>query len=133
MIINCNDIDLDFIPHTNFSLNKLKSGKLVKEIRKISESFSPKRNFMVMSMSIFNLLEQHDKFEHKSLNIKIDEVYGLYLVGRIFEIDCYIDLSMVDNNILLSWDKQRSREIKLDSLLNNNYKDLEDLKIDIII
>lgn len=133
MWIDCNNIEIDFtIPNTSFSLNKLKSAKLVKEIKEVNDSFIPRRNFMVMSMNIFNLLEHHDKFEHRNLlGINNTEQNTLYPVGRIYEIDCYVDIHMMEDTILLSWDKQISRELKLESLLNDNNQDLEQLKIDV--
>jgi hypothetical protein len=40
---------------------------------------------------------------------------------------------MMEDTILLSWDKQRTREMKLESLLNDSKKDLQQLKIDVIL
>lgn len=135
MTINCCEIRLGdlsgYVPSSLSELNKLKAGKLVKELREINKEYEPKRNFMVMSMNVFNTLEHHDKFEH--LNLLGRKSGGVYLVGRIYEIDCYIDLHMMEDTILLSWDKQRAREMKLESLLNDSKKDLQQLKIDVIL
>lgn len=138
MTINCNELKFDFtnIPQSTFSLNKLKAGKLVSELKNINEDYNPKRNFMIISMNVFNILEHHDRFEHKNLlGIAFENKKDskLYLVGRISGIDCYIDLNMMEDTILLSWDKQRAREIKLESLLNDSDKDLEQLKINVIL
>ena len=140
MTINCCEIRLGdlsgYVPSSLSELNKLKAGKLVKELREINKEYEPKRNFMVMSMNVFNTLEHHDKFEHKNLlglAFENKKESRIYLVGKIYDIDCYIDLHMMSDTILLSWDKQRAREIKLESLLNDNNKDLEQLKIDVIL
>ena len=135
MIINCCEIGVEdfagYVPSSLSEVNKLKAGKLVRELKEISDRYEPKRNFMIMSMNVFNTLEHHDKFEH--LNLLGRKSGGVYLVGRIYEIDCYIDLHMMEDTILLSWDKQRAREMKLESLLNDSKKDLQQLKIDVIL
>lgn len=135
MKIDCANLNFGlgcYVPSSLSEQNKLKSGKLVKEIVDINNNLEPKRNFMIVSMNIFNILELNDKFEHLNLlGIKDDNF--LYLVGRIYDIHCYIDLHMMEDTILLSWDKQRARELKLESLLNNNNTNLDQLKIDVIL
>lgn len=135
MTINCSQIGIEdlagYIPSSLSEVSKIKASKLVRELNEISNKYEPKRNFMVMSMNVFNTLEHHDKFEH--LNLLGRKSDGVYLVGRVYEIDCYIDLHMMEDTIILSWDKQRARDLKLESLLNDSKKDLQQLKIDVII
>ena len=83
-----------------------------------------------MSMNVFNLLEQHDRFEH--LNFLGKEMNALTLVGSINGLDCYLDLNMKNNNILLHYDKQVARDLKLESILGKD-KNIDELEIEVIL
>jgi len=135
MKIDCTKLNFGlecYVPSSMNEVNKLKSSKLVREIVNINNELEPRRNYMIISMNIFNILELSEKFEHLNLLGRKDKDC-LYLVGRIYDIDCYLDLQMMEDTILLSWDKQRARELKLESLLNGSDTDMSRLKIDVIL
>lgn len=105
------------IAETDFELMKLKSGVLVKDIKKMNKD-EPKRHYMIVSMNILNILETHDNFEHTHFG-KL-EMECITLVGRIADLDCYVDLHMKDNMILLHWDKQTMRDMKISKILGES-------------
>lgn len=136
MIINCNNLNfaLDcYVPSSISEQNRLKSGRLVKELTDINEELEPKRNYMIVSMNIFNILELHDKFEHLNLLGRKSDDDSLYLAGKINNFDCYLDLNMMSDTILLHYDKQSVRDIKIESILNNKKVDSGAIKIDVIL
>ena len=132
MRIDCNNIPLGLSTNIN-DLNKLKSGKLVRSLLEINEKMEPRRNYMVMSMNVFNIIEHHDNFEHKNLLGLKKELTALTLVGNLCGLDCYIDIHMKSNNILLFYDKQIARNLKLESLLDNNKFIEEKVEIEVIL
>ena len=87
---------------------------------------------MIMSMNVFNLLEHHDHFEHLNLLGK-KEMDSITLVGSISGLDCYIDLNMESNNILLYYNKQIARDIKLKSILDGNVVIDDEVEIEVIL
>lgn len=132
MRIDCNGIPLG-ISTSVYELNKLKSGKLVRNLMEINDKMEPRRNYMVMSMNVFNIIEHHDNFDHKNLLGLKKELTALTLVGSLCGLDCYIDLHMKNNNILLFYDKQISRNLKLETLLDNNKLIEEKVEIKVIL
>ncbi len=133
MIIDCRLDSNQLIPASIGFTNKLMATKLISELITINENFNPKRNYMIIPMRIFNIIENHESFNHLNL---IDEKFkssNLYLIGMVCGIECYLDLEMVSNSIILTWNKQVSREIKLDSLLSNIDKDVDHLIISVLI
>ena len=137
MTINCNNLNfgLDYyVPSSINEQNRLKSSKLVKELIDINEELEHKRNYMIIPMNVFNLLELHDKFENCNLfESIIPNGDNLYLVGRIYNFDCYLDLHMMSDTILLHYDKQSMRDVKIESILNDKNLDSDAIKIDVIL
>lgn len=130
MRIDCTKIPMG-VSRSRIGLHKLKSGKLVKDLMIINNKMEPKRNYMIVSMNVFNILESHNKFEHLNLLGK-NEIGPLTLVGHIGGLDCYVDLHMKSNNILLQYDKQVARDLKLESILGKD-KDIDELEIEVIL
>jgi hypothetical protein len=57
---------------------------------------------------------------------------GIFKVGDFCGYECYVDMFITDNRIIMSKDKQAMRDNKINSILG--ISDLEkDLEIDIII
>ena len=111
-------IDLSSYTDLNLSYEnvcKEKSNKLLSELNKINIKMTTKHNYIIIPMVIYNILEHNDSF--------ISEVYSpkdedLVLVGAIEEFKCYLDIYLNPNEIIISWDKQTSRSVKLNSILN---------------
>lgn len=136
MTINCSNLNfgLDcYVPSSLSEQNKLKSGKLVRDLIDINKELELKRNYMIISMNVFNILELHDKFEHLNLLGRKSDEDNLYLVGRISNFDCYLDLHMMSDTILLHYDKQSMRDMKIESILSNKKVDSDAIKIDVIL
>jgi hypothetical protein len=66
-------------------------------------------------MTVYNILEYNDSF--MSVKYESNE-NGPVLVGIVGEFKCYLDIHLPPNEILVSWDKQTSRDVKLESILN---------------
>jgi len=123
MLIDLNDIPIG-IAETHRELYMLKSAKIYKEIKKMDK----KHNFIIMPMSIYNILECHQYFEPCHVNMN----EGIFKVGDFCGYECYVDMFITDNRIILSKDKQAMRDNKINSILG--ISDLEkDLEINIII
>ncbi len=87
------------------------------------------RNFMIIPMSIYNVLETNSAFiypSNDSFLTKDEEL--LRYVGSIYGIEVYLDMLSPSDSITLSYDKSIMRDNKIDAILNN-----EELKEEIEI
>jgi hypothetical protein len=102
---------------TTYESMRLKSNKLVKEIQyhKISENLD--HNFMIIPMSIFNIIECNQHFKHSHINAAMD--LGILYVGDLLGFKCYLDITQPSDTITLSYDKSIMRDNKIESILNN--------------
>ncbi len=121
-------IDLSKIPigvaETEREVYILKSAKMYKEINKMEKGY----NFIIMPISVYNIIECHDRFEHCQVNV----TDGIFKVGSLCGYDCYVDMMILDNRIIMSKDLQSMRDNKIDSILG--IRELEkDLEIKILI
>lgn len=115
-------IDLSKIPlgHSENYLDeyKLKSGRLITSINKINiERIFQKKtkyNYIIIPISIYNIIECSDLFRAYKYSETED---GLKKVGSVGEYEIYLDIYLPSNEIVLSWDKQTSRDIKINSIL----------------
>ncbi len=115
-------IDLSKIP-LGYSENyldeyKLKSGRLITSINKINiervlES-KTKYNYIIIPISVYNIIECSDLFRAYKYSETED---GLKRVGTVGDYEIYLDIYLPSNEIILSWDKQTSRDIKINSIL----------------
>lgn len=124
MEIDLNDIPLG-ISESLQELTILKSGKIYKEVFKISES--RKYTVMTVSMPVYNVLIYHNKFDQ----ISIDNLNSLTQVGFFCGYKVFLDLSLHENIIKLGYDPQEKRNNVLDNLLNNKVIK-KDLKIKVL-
>jgi hypothetical protein len=93
---------------------KLKSSKLFKDITSINSEMIKKYNYIIIPMAIYNIIECDDRFKPSP----IAEEDILRKVGMIGDIECYLDIYLPPDQILISWDKQTAREVKINSILN---------------
>ena len=125
MEINLNDIPLG-VAENYRELYTLKSALIYKEIKKMEK----KHNFIIMPMSVYNIIECHQYFEPCHLGINPSD--GIFKVGDFCGYECYVDMLLTEDRIIMSKDKQAMRENKINSILG--ISDLEkDLEINIII
>ena len=110
---------------TSFELSKLKSNKLIKEI--VMQRNKTGQNFMIVPMSIYNILEANKSFQFSSITSLMDED-PLRHMGSICGIEVYLDLFSPSDTIILKYDKSIMRDNKIDAILNG-----EELKEEIEI
>jgi len=120
-------IDLNNIPYgqieSEYEENRLKSSTIYNSLNKLNENY----NFIIMPMSVFNILECDPRFS----SCEINNPTGIFKVGIFCGYDCYVDLYLTDNRIILSKDLQRMRENKINAILGTDEL-IKDLNIDII-
>ena len=75
-----------------------------------------KYNHIIMPMSVYNILSGHPSWEGEFYNIDINT--ACIYVGKIFEYECYLDILMPHDIILLKYNKKIERDNKLESILN---------------
>jgi hypothetical protein len=125
MIIDLNkDTNLNYA-ETSFELAQLKSNRLIKEI--VMQRNKTGQNFMIVPMSIYNILEANKSFKFAPLDSLMDEDI-LRHMGSINGIEVYLDLFSPSDTIILKYDKSIMRDNKIDAILNG-----EELKEEIEI
>ena len=116
MIVDLNDTKNLDMAETDYEFRKLKSNKLITEINERKQD----QNFMIIPMSIYNVLETNSAFiypSNDSFLTKDEEL--LRFVGSIYHIDVYLDILAPPDSIILSYDKSIMRDNKIDAILNN--------------
>jgi hypothetical protein len=123
MIIDLTNIPIG-VAENYRELYILKSAEMYKELNKMKKKY----NFIIMPISVYNIIECHQYFE--PCHINNNEV--IFKVGNFCGYECYVDMFIKDNRVIMSHDKQAMRENKINSILG--ISDLEkDLEIEIII
>jgi|688.fasta_scaffold1412686_1 hypothetical protein len=117
MIIDLNkDNNLNYA-ETSFELVQLKSNKLIKEI--VMQINKTGQNFMIVPMSIYNILEVNRSFKFAPLDSLMNED-PLRHMGSINDIEVYLDLFSPSDTIILKYDKSIMRDNKIDAILNGD-------------
>jgi hypothetical protein len=120
--------DKNQIDETNYESMRLKSNKLIKEVQFYRNSENLEHNFMIIPMSIYNILECNPYFEHAHIEPSSN---GITYVGIIYGFQCYLDMMCPPDTITLSYDKSVMRDNKIDAILNNE-KLKEEIEITIL-
>ena len=102
---------------TYLQVCRLKSAHIYQGVKKINDK---RFNYLLVSVDVGNVLDNHIDFK-KSSGISKEE--GLYYIGELLEFKVYVDLYLSPNSIILSFDKQTRRDVRLDSLLNGSVSD----------
>lgn len=111
------DISTNSYSHLSYKDEyKVKGNKLLTELNRMNIKMSIKHNYIIMSMTVYNILEFNDNFTPV---IYEPNENGPVLVGSIGEFECYLDIHLPPNEIIVSWDKETSRDVKLNSILND--------------
>ena len=112
------EIDLTDIPtgspENYMDEYQLKSNKIYKNINSINSKMNKKYNYIIIPMSIYNIIECDIRFRPTSIS------EGVYLrkVGTIGDIEFYLDIYLPPDQIIVSWDKQTARDVKIDNILS---------------
>lgn len=100
----------------NYEMTILKGSHIHKGIIKANNDTNSSFNYLMISMNVFNALDSHPMFVSWSDAKYID---GPYYVGRLGTFECYVDLYLPPNTILMQYDKQIARDNKIDNILND--------------
>ena len=127
------EIDLRDLPlgqlDSSYDFERMIAGRIMRDINKLNESCEIKYNYMIIPMSIYNILEHHPSFLSKK--ITESESDGLWNVGYIFGYECYLDMIMSTDQISIYYNKQIARDLKIDSILEDRM--IPVTKVDITI
>ncbi len=112
------DLSLDCnIPYDNYvNEYKIKTDTLLSYINKINDEMSIKYNYIIIPMTVYNIIECSDYFKSNRYDVLDND---LRKVGTIGEFECYLDIYLPPNEILISWDKSTSRDVKIESILSD--------------
>jgi len=123
MMIDLNDIPIG-VAESQYEVNILKSGKIYKELFKMSEK---KYTCIIVPMPIYNVLVHHDKFYQNHF----DSISTITEVGLFCGYKVFLDLTLQENIIQLTYDFQEKRDNVLENLLENG-EIKKDLKIKVL-
>jgi hypothetical protein len=105
---------------TDHQIQLLKISNLYKELSKINSDLNANFNYLIIPMEIYNIIENHHIFKEKdrsdSLSIMIDFPY---YVGKFGTFDCFVDLMTNYNEVIMSYDRQISRNNKIDYIIKD--------------
>jgi len=117
MIIDLNKDNNFGYAETSFELAQLKSNKMVKEI--VMQRNKTGQNFMIVPMSIYNILEANKSFRFAPIeSLMIED--NLRFMGWVSDIEVYLDIFSPSDTIILRYDKSIMRDNKIDALLNGD-------------
>lgn len=128
MTIDLNKDERLSYAETSFELSKLKSNKLIKEI--VMQRNKTGQNFMIVPMSIYNIIEANNSFEFARLESLLSED-NLRHMGSIDGIEVYLDLFSPSDTITLRYDKSIMRDNKINAILNDS-KLKEEIEITVL-
>jgi len=121
-------IDISTTSYSHLSYRdeyRVKGNKLLTALNRMNIKMSVKHNYIIIPMTVYNILEINDNFSP----IIYESGDGPVLVGTIGEFECYLDIYLPPNEIVVSWDKQTSRDVKLNSILDGYYEKEKRVKI----
>jgi hypothetical protein len=109
-------IDLSSIIENNYIESYKKKSKIITEkLKKYNNGY-----ILIVPINIFNILQMDDRFIDYEPDIAVAFVTGIYKVGEICGFECYVDIFIKSDEILITYDKLTMRDNKIDYLLNNN-------------
>lgn len=99
---------------SDYDMMHLRGSHLYSSLVKSNFDMNSNFNYLVISMLIYNAIEQHPNFKAQPVG-KIDD---LCYVGFFGSFECYVDLHLPPRTIIMQYDKQVYRDNKIDSILN---------------
>lgn len=128
MVIDLSVTHLDLLNYTYEY--KIKSIRLLTALNQLNISMDKKYNYIIMPMSVYNIIECSEHF--KSVKYDLENQSNLKKIGFLGDFECYLDIYLEKNEIIISWDKSTARDIKIDNLLSSSNMIECEKKIDII-
>lgn len=74
---------------------------------------------LIISINILNILEMDERFSNYWRNTESFLNGDIFKAGDICGFECYVDKFMNSDEILITYDKVKMRDNKIDYLLNN--------------
>jgi len=100
-----------------YEMMHLKGSYLYRSLLKANNDTNSNFNYLIISMSVFNAIDSHPMFVPWSDAKYID---GSYYVGRLGAFECYVDLYLPPNDILMKYNKSVARDNVLDIILSDS-------------
>jgi hypothetical protein len=106
-------IDLSSINNSDYKLEYQEKSKMIMDnLKGYDNGYS-----IIVSISIFNILETDSRFTPIVFESVSSD--GIFKIGNICGFECYVDKYMKSNEILITYNKVKMRDNKIDYLLNN--------------
>lgn len=80
--------------------------------------YSNNEYILIFSINILNIIEVDSRFDSSDIYFEFitDDIFK---VGSICGFECYVDIYMIHDEILISYKKDKIRDNKIDYLLNS--------------
>ncbi len=127
MVIDISNVGLGHSLN-EYEMCRLQSGTIYQYMSNLNKESKSEFNFIIMAMSVFNILEHHDSF--KSVEVVYET--GIYFAGTLYGFKCYIDIHLKSNEIIMKYDRQTSRENKLNDILGDS-NTVNELKLFVLL
>jgi hypothetical protein len=95
--------------------NSFTAIKLLAELNRINLKMKNKYNFIIVPISIYNIIEPCRLFQSKPEILNSNT--GLRDIGFFGNFECYLDIYLPSDEILLLWNKSIERDMKINNLL----------------
>jgi hypothetical protein len=105
-----------------------KSKQLIDIIRSINKETN--MNQLILSPPLLTIIECSKDFNH-FVTMNVNYLESPILMGFISNINCYIDLRISLTNIIFKHDKNKIRDIKINSIIDN-IEDQYEIKLEVI-
>lgn len=105
-------IDLSSVNNSDYKLEYKDKSEIIINLLPITGY-----SYIITSMNIFNILQESREFLICDIN---SEIINITKVGYLRGYECYVDIHMNTNEILLYHNKVEMRDSKLEYLLNDS-------------
>jgi hypothetical protein len=105
-------IDLSSINNLDYKLEYQRKSKIIMDNLKGYDN----GYILIISINILNILEKDERFSKTGSFLNGD----IFKAGDICGFECYVDKFMKHNEILITYNKVKMRDNKIDYLLNND-------------
>lgn len=126
MNINLNNVGIGH-ELNNYEMCVLKASHLNNHLKDINSNLGSNFNYMIIPMAVYNILD--DRILKPFCPVS-ETINCPYYVGMFDSFECYVDLYMSSDTILLQYDKQKARNNKIDIILDN-IESLSEVRISI--
>lgn len=101
---------------SDYEMNVLKTSHLRSRLDDINYNMKSEFNYLIVSMSVYNAIECNPRFKPSYTEKVFD---GPHYIGMFGTFECYVDLLLPSNMVLMQYDKRIARDKKIDTILND--------------